>query len=361
MSKSRKYYVNKPRYTDGEIQKAGGSMLKNRTRILAVLTLCLLLFTVSGCGGQQGATPVPTETPSNDYLNIDPERRPMKQKITLFYMHKASGLLVPVTRTEYKEDTSMERFVMDELIKGPGPGNEILSAVIPEGADIIDVEMTGTTAFVYFNSGITGDLPFQSLWGDAYTNEDQQLALEQESHELMLYSIVNTLTGLPGVAHVKILIENRIATYAELGLESLAQAYGVDPDTSMPSFTRSVDYILQPADVVQHLMTELSADQPVWQEIYPFLYDKMADGTSLPGMEEMKRQWSIRRIAFDQESIVPQEMRGDNTALVAASYAIERTNGPIETVNLEYLHMICQNGVWKLEMPPTWLGENYGY
>ena len=120
--------------------------------------------------------------------------------------------------------------------------------------------MSGTTAFVYFDSGITGDLSLQSMWGDI-ANQDTA-ALEQRSRELLLYSIVNTLTGLPGIANVKILIGNSIATYTELGLESLAQQNGVDPNTSMPSFMRSADNILQPEDVVRLLMERLSAKQP---------------------------------------------------------------------------------------------------
>lgn len=360
MSKRSNCSVNKLRYTDREVRKAGGIMIKRRTYILAGLILCLLLS--AGCSQKQLATPAPTGTPQSDYLNIDPERRPMKQKITLYYMHRPSGLLVPVTRTENRGDTPMERFAMDELLKGPGSGNESLATLFPEGAGIKDVVMTGTTAFVYFDNGITGDLPLQTMWGDAYTNPDPTV-LAQRSRELMLYSIVNTLTGLPGISNVKILIENSFATYTQLGLQSLAQANGADPNTSMPSYTRSADYILQPEDVIQLLMTELGADQPAWQKIYPFLNDKMLGGNStLPGLEEMKKQWERinRRLTIDPESIVTQEIRGDGTALVAVSYALERTDSQIDTVNLEYLHLIYQNGVWKLELPPTWLGEDYG-
>ena len=286
MSKSSNSFVNKPRYTDREVQKAGGIMIKRRTSILAVLLLCLLLSAAAGCAQQPSSTPAPTGTPaSDDYLNIDPDRRPLPQKVTLYYMHKASGLLVPVTRTEYKGDTSMELFAMNELLKGPGSGSESLVTLIPEGANITDVTMTGSTALVSFDSGITGDLPFQSIWGEAYTNQDQQAALEQRTRELMLYSIVNTLTGLPGIANVKILIGNSFATYAELGLESLAQQNGVAPDVSMPSFARSVEDILQPADVVSLLMTEWSSTaQPKWEKIYQFLSTTMDDGvTKLPG------------------------------------------------------------------------------
>lgn len=338
-------------------------MAKKRTYILAVLILSLLLSAAAGCARQQQqGTPSPTGTPAGNYLNIDPERRPMPQKITLYYMHKPSGLLVPVTRTEYRGDMPMEQFVMRELLKGPGAGNESLAALFPEGAGIKDVEMTGTTAFVYFDNGVTGDIPLQTIWGDAYANQDP-VVLAQRTHELLLYSVVNTLTSLPGISNVKILIENHFATYTELGLQALAQAYGADPNTSMPSYPRSPDHILQPKNVVQLLMTELSADTPAWQKIYPFLYDKMASGTmNLPGLEEMQKQWERinRRLIIDPDSIVPQEVRGDNTALVQVSYTIERTDGQTEPVNLEYLHMIYQNGVWKLELPPTWLGEDYG-
>jgi|GEM_PF-6979263 len=363
MSKSSNCSVKKPRYTDREVQKTGEIMQKRRLRILAILILCLLVLATAGCAQQQRNTPSPPATPGNDYLNIDPERRPMPQKITLYYMHRPSGLLVPVTRTEYRGDTPMERFAMDELLKGPGAGNESLAVLFPEGADITDVEMTGTTAFVYFSNDITGDLPLQSIWPGDYANQDP-VVLAQRSRELMLYSIVNTLTSLPGIANVKILIENHFATYTELGLQSLAQVYGADPNTSMPSFPRSAAYILQPKDVVDLLRTELSADPPAWERIYPFLYEKMADGTTnLPGLEEMENKWERinRRLTIDPDTITPQEVRGDGTALVAVSYAIERTRGQIDTVNLEYLHMIYQNGVWKLELPNTWLDEENGY
>lgn len=339
-------------------------MNKARIRMVTFLIVSLLLM-AAGCSQQPYSTPVPSASPANDYLNIDPDRRPVPQKITLYYMHKASELLVPVTRTEYKGDTTMERFVMDELMKGPqGSESQALTALFPEGTTVTDVAMTGTTALVYFDSRITGDLPLQSILGDAYSNQDP-MVLEQKTRELMLYSIVNTLTELPGIANVKILIENHFTTYEELGLESLAEANGVEADTSMPSFARNIDKILQPDDVVSLLMAEWnSTAQPKWQKIYQFLYPTLSDGTtSLPGVEEMQRQWagSIRSITVNPESIVTQEMRGDNTALVAVSYAIERANGQIQTVNLEYLHMFSQNGVWKLVLPPHWLDDDYGY
>lgn len=333
-----------------------------RKTLYAALILSVLLA-AAGCSPQQMTTPAPTTAPADEYLIIDPEQRAVPQKIILYFHLKDSPYLVPVSGSINSSNVSLAQraeLVMKELMKGPQTSDtQLIAPLIPEGAKITEVSMTGSTAFVYFDSGIT----VQPSTGEAYANNQEQTQPDQYTRELLLYSIVNTLTELPGIATVKILIENHFATYAEMGLTSLAQANGVEPDTSMPSFGRSVDYILQPDDVVALLMNEWGTAQPKWDKIYKFLYSSMADGSALPGVVEISELWAetVRTITLNPESIVIQEMRGDNTALVAVSYEIERTNGQKQPVNLEYFHLVYQGGLWKLKLPPHLLDEDYVY
>lgn len=365
MSKSSKGFVNKSRYTDKYEQKKDGRHMKRSHLFIFGLILCLVI-SAAGCAQQpQAGTPVPSLTPqASDYLSIDPEPLPVKENITLYYKSKYAGYLSPVTRSIYKRETPIEKLVVQELLKGPqGPDAQRVVSLIPAGTQMQDVTMKGSTVFVYFDSGITGDLSLQALWGDAYINQDQAL-LEQKSRELLFYSIVNTMTELPGIANVKILVDNKIATYADLGLESWAQGSGAaSADASMPSYSRSASYILQPTNVVNILMNEWNAEQPNWDKIYPFLYPWMTDGTPLPGQSEMERQWSatILKVTLTADSIKPQEFRTDGTALVSVTYSIERSNGDIQPVDMEYMHFISQGGIWKLSLSPHWLEEDYAY
>lgn len=368
MSNSSNETVNKSGYNEGVSCAKAGKAMRKRSVIYAIM-IASLVWVTAGCGQQpapapSSLTPGPSATPTDDYLDINPEQQPVKQPIILYYKNRDSEFLSPVTRNVYVGDTPIELQVMAELLKGPqGNETQTVAQLIPTGTEMLYVTIKGNTVFVNFNSVISSPLNLQSLWGESYSTQDPAL-LEQQSRELLVYSIVNTMTELPGISSVKILVDNVAATYSDLGLSAWTEGnVALSGDTALPSYPRNPAYIMQPADVVQLIMNEWQADQPNWNRVYRFLASTKADGSQLPGLTEMQSQWpAINRRITMVPNTVPQtqEVRGDKTALVSVSYEIERVSGINDTYALEYFHLIWQGGVWKLMLPPQMLDENYG-
>jgi len=109
--------------------------------------------------------------------------------VTLYFPRGDSGDLVPEERT-IGDDTDMERAAILALMAGPK--TEGLSPSIPEGTRLLDFRMEGKVAVIDFSEEIR-------------TNH-----IGGSTGEMMtIYSIADTMGGLPTVERVKLLIEGQ--------------------------------------------------------------------------------------------------------------------------------------------------------
>ena len=103
--------------------------------------------------------------------------------ITLYFASGDGTTLVKETRdVHYSSSISMEKLVMEQLIAGPKQGGV---ATIPSGTKIITVSVVDGICYVNLDS--------------TFQNQNQEI-----TEEVVLYSIVNSLTELPGVSKVQI-------------------------------------------------------------------------------------------------------------------------------------------------------------
>lgn len=127
---------------------------------------------------------------SNNFINSVSNINSFEKATLLLYFADESGTkLVTESRDVFYDlNTSMERLIVDELMKGPSISG--LKATIPGDTKIVSVTMNEGICYVNFDEGFLNALP------------DVQ-------DSITIYSIVDSLSELPGVSRVQILINGK--------------------------------------------------------------------------------------------------------------------------------------------------------
>ncbi len=148
-------------------------MLRRTTAALMIVLLALWL-TVA-CGGQEGEEVTPPEEEES-------------VEITLYFPDDQAERLSAETRRVKLDGEEIPYVVIRELLKGPESPD--LLASIPASARLLAVTVRDGIAYVNFSSELRTE-----HWGGS-------------TGEIMtVYSIVNSLTELPEIERVKILVE----------------------------------------------------------------------------------------------------------------------------------------------------------
>lgn len=109
-----------------------------------------------------------------------------KTSLTLYFSNKSGTALVPETReVHYSSNISLEKLVMEQLIEGPKESG--LSATVPSGTKLITITVVDRVCYVNLD--------------EAFLNQNQEI-----KEEVILYSIVNSLTELPDIDKVQLSI-----------------------------------------------------------------------------------------------------------------------------------------------------------
>ena len=123
--------------------------------------------------------------------------------ITLHFSNKkGTGLVPEVQEVHYSSNISMEKLVMEQLLKGP-KGDGARSA-IPDGTKLVNVSVLDGVGFVNLNEG--------------FLNQNYEIA-----EPVVIYSIVNSLAELPNVTKVQISVngDNTIKYREKMDLSTM--------------------------------------------------------------------------------------------------------------------------------------------
>lgn len=124
--------------------------------------------------------------------------------LTLYFSNpEGTGLVKETRNVHYSSNISMEKLIMEQLIEGPK--SSYLVGTIPSGTTLISVSQVDGVCYVNLTES------FRS-----------QSATVPE--EMTLFSIVNSLTELPGVTKVQIAINGSTEGYVKFNFE-LAKMY----------------------------------------------------------------------------------------------------------------------------------------
>lgn len=108
----------------------------------------------------------------------------MSSEITLYFSDKDGTKLVPEVReVHYSSNISMEKLVMEQLLKGPE--DDGLRSAIPQGTKLVNVSVLDGACFVNLDEG--------------FLNQNYEVA-----EPIVIYSIVDSLVELPNVNKVQI-------------------------------------------------------------------------------------------------------------------------------------------------------------
>lgn len=110
--------------------------------------------------------------------------------VTLYFTDKNGVYLYPETRKATMTDNSLEKTVVNELIRGP-VSNEYFRT-FSDSAQLVSIETTENVCFVNFSVGFLSG-----------TDKDTY------SEKTAVYSVVNSLTRLPQIEKVQILIDGK--------------------------------------------------------------------------------------------------------------------------------------------------------
>lgn len=107
--------------------------------------------------------------------------------LTLYFASKEGTMLVKEKRTvHYSTNISMEKLIMEQLIEGPKKSG--MMSTVPSGTKLISVSVVDGVCYVNLS--------------DSFKNNQNP----EVNEEIVLYSIVNSLTELQGVSQVQISI-----------------------------------------------------------------------------------------------------------------------------------------------------------
>lgn len=112
----------------------------------------------------------------------------LQKNITLYFADKSGTKLLKENRTvHYSTNKSLDKVVLEELIAGP-KNTEKMQATLPTGTNIVSISVVDGICYVNFD--------------DTFQNNLNNSLKEQ----VILYSIVDSLTSLSGVEKVQIAI-----------------------------------------------------------------------------------------------------------------------------------------------------------
>lgn len=110
----------------------------------------------------------------------------LSSEITLYFANKDGTKLVPeVQEVHYSSNISMEKLIMEHLLKGPE--NKELRSAVPQETKLVSVSVLDGVCFVNLDEG--------------FLNQNYEIA-----EPIVIYSIVDSLVELPNINKVQIAV-----------------------------------------------------------------------------------------------------------------------------------------------------------
>lgn len=164
--------------------------MKRMTSIAAILAAAAMLALAAGCGDEQ--KPIQADSPTQTEQPKDTEKpaqvKPKEMQVNVYYPRNDGTGLIAVSRKVNTEKDDKYTAAMKSLLTGTKEKGK--TNVIPKKAKLRSVTVKDSTATVDFSKEL-----------------EQNFSGGSTGEEMLIGSIVNTLTDFPEIQKVQILIE----------------------------------------------------------------------------------------------------------------------------------------------------------
>ncbi len=166
--------------------------MKRKLFLLILIFLITLSSFASGC--REKATresKIEPQKVKTQEETATPQKEMQKEmEITIYFGDKEAQFLVPEIRS-VPATQAVAKSALEELIKGPESKDKI--SLIPEGTKVLSISIQNGVAEVNLSKEFKEKYPLGSA-----------------SENILIYSIVNTLTEFPSIKKVHFLVEGKL-------------------------------------------------------------------------------------------------------------------------------------------------------
>jgi len=299
--------------------------------IIGVMIL-LLVVPLLGCFWRQENEP-PKETKQ---INPDEEAaNKEKVSITLYFGYKDEFLLAGEPRViDAPINGRLETAVLKELIKGPSPENQTLSALIDPGLQVESVSESGEYLFVTLNN------VFLESFRDVTTEEGKK------KQQLAVYSIVNTMVELGGYSRVQLFVDidgsglGQRIKMSDAGFENTGDAL-LEP----MGFTGGI--VLNPKNTVAEFLKSYANKD--YERMYDFIAGHDPSGDERPIEEEFLSGVVSFNSGIEEYAVMDYYMSPDGISCVAfMNFKVTKTNGTSQEMTDIPLILVREENIWKI-------------
>lgn len=290
--------------------------------------MVLLALPLAGCSLDPLSGHLTTQAPDQPtYQPVLPDADSAlgeEQSVTLYFEFQDTGLMSTECRTiESAMDARVEEYIIEELIKGPSADHTELTALLPAGTRVMDVQEREGILFVTLSE------EFMDLPGDAPAawQSDEYWSIEVPRRRLLaLQSIVCAVTDLGEYDRVQLLIDydgdgnrpgERVARF-----NFYADAAG-DATLMLDAVRRDESLVLTPRNALGQALADLQSKD--WDALHQLIAAQDASGNR-PTLEEFSADMQARTYALTEYAVSDAMVTNDGqgaTVCVSASFMLD--------------------------------------
>jgi len=329
-----------------------------RKNILFILSVSILCFLLAGCSEFPWGSPIREDKQNGEGMNISTESPPLNpstekvsnepESFSLYFRFGSGQFLTSDTREmNIPAAQRKEKFIVEELIKGPSPDKIDLQPLFNPNVKVIEVSDNNDYLFVTLSK------EFLNPPEDAPENwkEDEKWKEEIDlRRRLAVYSIVNSLTELGEFSRVQILIgdgeneEGERIKLSEVGFNDATNKQLLEP------LGRNSYVILTPMNTMNAFLAAFLKKD--WDAAYLYIATQDGNNVPKPSLEEFKTNLSSLNPTLESYEVLDETVSNDGqTAIVSINFKIKMKDGKvIENTNVP-IKLLREREIWKVIYP----------
>jgi hypothetical protein len=301
-------------------------------KTIVFFMILLLVVPMLGCFLQQGnAAPSEVRQINPDEEAANKEKVP----VTLYFGYKDEFLLAGEPRViDAPVNGRLETAVLKELIKGPSPENQNLTALTDPALTVESVAENGDFLFVTLNK----------VFLDSF--RDRETDAGRKKQQLEVCAIVNTMAELGGYSRVQIFVDTdgsglgQRIKMADAGFDNAGDAL-LEP----LSFNSAI--VLNPKNTAAEFLKSYANKD--YERMYDFIAAYDQNKEERPLEEDFLSGVVSFNSGIEDYSATDYFMSADGASCVALiNFSVSKTNGTSQKMKDIPLILIKEDNIWRI-------------